>query len=415
MKSFIKKNFSTYSGLPKSIYVLFFARIINRMGGFIFIVLTFILRDHFNMNATSISIYLLLIGISSMAGTFIGGLLTDHFGRKKIMLTAQALSAISLIPCGMYKDSLFIIYFLIATNFFMGVVRPASSAITIDVTSGEEQRKKAFSLLYLAINIGVAIGPLIAGFLYKNYFAWIFYGDALTTLIAVLLVAIFVPESKPSKEEMEKSKHNISSGEKADQGSALVLFFKKPILVSFCFFTFLGTMVYSQHRFSLPLQLSEVYGEARGPELFGYIMSFNAIIVLLATMTVTYLTKKLSAISNVQIAYIFYAIGFGMLYFSSNIILFLISTLLWTIGEILAITNAGIFTANHTPMSHRGRFNAVIQIIGGLGFSLGPVVFGPIIDFYGVNVLWIFVLGVALIASFGLHIIKKFDIRKKTN
>lgn len=39
--------------------------------------------------------------------------------------------------------------------------------------------------------------------------------------------------------------------------------------------------------------------------------------------------------------------------------LFLLSTLLWTVGEILQVTNASVYVANNSPISHRGRFNAI--------------------------------------------------------
>ena len=98
LMSFIK----TYSGLSSAIYVLFIARIINRMGDFVHLFMT-----------------------------------------------------------------------LYLTRIMGFEVRPASRSMLTDLSKAEE-RHKAFSLLYLGTNFGVAIGPMIAGFLFRNHLPWIF-------------------------------------------------------------------------------------------------------------------------------------------------------------------------------------------------------------------------------------------------
>ena len=62
-----------------------------------------------------------------------------------------------------------------------------------------------------------------------------------------------------------------------------------------------------------------------------------------------------------------------MLFLAKTFMVFVISTIVWTIGEILSAINSGVYIANHTPMSHRGRFNAVIPLITGTGFALVPL------------------------------------------
>lgn len=63
-------------------------------------------------------------------------------------------------------------------------------------------------------------------------------------------------------------------------------------------------------------------------------------------------------------------LGSGMLAFARGPAIFLVSAAVWTAGEIVNATNAEVYVANHTPMSHRGRFNAVLPVLGGLGLSL---------------------------------------------
>src|SRR5919202_567030 len=63
-----------------------------------------------------------------------------------------------------------------------GVSRPASAALLTDLLP-PAQRVTAFALYRLAINVGFAAGPAVAGFLAERSFFLVFLGDALTSLV----------------------------------------------------------------------------------------------------------------------------------------------------------------------------------------------------------------------------------------
>ena len=60
------------------------------------------------------------------------------------------------------------------------------------IKNPDEDRRKAFSLLYLSQYIGVAIGSLIIGVAYKTIPNLGFIGDAITTLLAVGMIYVFI-------------------------------------------------------------------------------------------------------------------------------------------------------------------------------------------------------------------------------
>jgi len=43
-----------------------------------------------------------------------------------------------------------------------------------------ETRRAAFSLSYLGVNIGVALGPLMAGWLFTHTLSWMFWLDGVS-------------------------------------------------------------------------------------------------------------------------------------------------------------------------------------------------------------------------------------------
>lgn len=231
-----------YTKLPKSIYILFFARMVNSMGAFVYPFLTIYLTKTLLMDEGEAGFIVMLAVTAHLPGLIVGGRLADWLGRKKILLLFQCLAAICLIPCA----------------FFLGAAQPASAAMTTDLTN-PGNRKAAFSLLYLGGNIGFAVGPLIAGFLYNNYLMWIFLGDAATTFASLTLVYLFVKETLPSKEKIEESYQLENNYEKAERGNLWQVLWKRPKLLLFTLISLIYSFVYAQTTFSIPIQVIELF------------------------------------------------------------------------------------------------------------------------------------------------------------
>lgn len=404
----------TYSGLPKSIYVIFFARIINSMGSFVHPFLTLFLTKNLGLGTETVGFFLMMAATASVPGSLIGGKLADHVGRKKIIIVFQSLAALCLIPCAFLSKSITIPYLLILSSFFGGAAQPPNSAMMADLTN-IKNRKAAYSLLYLGINIGFSLGPLIAGFLYNHHLKLLFLGDAATTILSLILVAVFVEESIPTKEKAADTDNTdlYNENEKAEEGNLLSVLIKRPYLIAFATVSMIYSFMYSQYGFITPMQMDKLFS-SNGPKLYGSLMSINGIVVVTMTTVITVVTKKLRPILNITLAGLFFSIGFGMLFLAKTYITFAISTIIWTIGEILSATNSGIYIANHTPMSHRGRFNAVIPLITGTGFAVGPFMMGFFIRGRAVNSAWLVVFFFGVLATACMYLLYLNEKKKET-
>lgn len=379
------------------------------MGSFVFPLLTLLLTDKIGLSPDKAGIYVSIAGMSYLPGGLIGGKLADHFGRKKIMIIFQGAAAVLLIPCAFLGSSMIIPWILIIVGVLNGAAQPANSAMIADMTNSEN-RKAAFSFLYLGINIGFSIGPLIAGFLYKNYLPLNFLGNALASFISLTLLIIFVDESMPGKVKADQEINN--EYEKAEEGSVLKALMKRPMVLAFALLSSVYTFAYSQGNFSSTLQLRELFGD-NASNVLGLVHFTNGIVVVTMTTFIVYLTKKFKPVFNISLAGIFFACGFGMLYFISSIPLYLFSTIVWTIGEILNATNSGVYIADHAPISHRGRFNSILTIITGTGSAIGPLIMGGYIKLYGVRMVWPLVFIVTMCASILMFILNIKERNRK--
>lgn len=408
----IKNLFEDYTKLPRVIFILFLAQIVQSIGNFVFPFLAIFLTKTLMFAEQKAGFYVMMTTAAKVPGLLLGGKLTDVFGRKKVFVIFSSLSALCIFCCLLVSKKEIIPWLLALSAMFTGANYPAMKAMVADFTN-PDNRKAAFSLLYLGINIGFAIGPLIAGFLYNNYLNLIFIGDALSTLISVLLVFFFIEESIPDQASINNSILSNESNEKAEKGSVYRALISRPYLIIFTIIFTLYSFIYVQNEFTLPIQIVKIFGE-KGPQYYGTIMTINGIVVILLTMIVISLTRKIEPILNISLAGILYAFGFGMIYFSTNLFLFAISTILWTLGEIIASTYSDVYIINHTPITHRGRFSAIIHILIGFGFIFGPYLSGIFISHYQVENIWPLIFILAIFASFLMYLVYYFENRAHT-
>jgi MFS family permease len=386
-----------YRGLPRSVYVLFLARVVNSMGALVFPFLTLFLTDKLGVSAAQAGRYMLLLALVHIPGSLLGGRLADRLGRKRVLVIGQAVAGAFLLPGAFLGNSMLIPWLLLGGQFFSFLAQPSSQTMVTDLTN-PANRPAAFSLLYLGYNLGFAVGPLLAGFLFRDHMAWLF--DGFTTFAAAGLTLALVPETRPSREQVAASLA-VDSPERAEAGHALQALLARPLLLGFAGLLAVLSFIYVQYGFSLPLQLQELFLD-QGPVFYGSLMTVNAVQVILVTAPLVTLTRRRPAALNVAVAAVCYAVGFGMLYLVRSLPLFFLSVVLWTLGEILVTTNASVYIANHTPITHRGRFNALLPLVIGTGQAVSPAVVGQFIQLFSLRLVWVLLFGLALLAGGGL-------------
>lgn len=422
MKSSVKNVFKSvkinYGGLPPSIYILFVARIINRLGGFVYAFLALYMRTKLGMSEVEIANYVLINGAVSMLSPFIGGYVADKKGRKVIFVAVQFLGSLFFVACGLLTDTRpeLIPVLLICASFLYNMVGPINNAMVADITKNQNERRRSYSLIYLGINIGVAIGPILGGFLLANYVKWFFLGDALTTMISVVLVALFVKETMLSSEEMEEAE----DGEKMESGVTALIFVRKPVLLMYTMFAILNAAVYAQMGFGLSLHMDHIFGIEYGAKYYGMILSFNAVVVLSLTIFLTETLKRFRPVYNVALASLLNAIGFGMIAFiGSRLPLFFTSVFIWTVAEIVMVTNSNVFIMSHTPVNYRGRFSAIIEFLMGVGFVVSPRIMSYMMVNFSYETAWKGIGIISLVAFLGFmatgYIDKRVNGKRRNN
>src|SRR5690349_652970 len=124
------------------------------------------------------------------------GAFGDRYGRKRLLLIGLALFGSASILAVFAGDA----GQLIAARAVMGIGAAILTPVTIailPVLFEPEERGKAIAVLTMGMGIGLPLGPIIGGVLLRHYW-WgsIFLVNVPVALIAMIAVAILVPESK---------------------------------------------------------------------------------------------------------------------------------------------------------------------------------------------------------------------------
>lgn len=397
--------FEVYRGLPRSVYVLFFATIVNGMGIFVYPFLALFLTQKLDYSVAQAGFFMFIASLAYIPGTFIGGKLTDHVGRRLVLFVSQTLASGMFLVCGFLGTSNLVPFFILLNLFFDGFADPARQAIQTDITT-PENRQSSFALTYLGHNLGYSVGPVIAGFLFYRASEWLFFGNALMGFLSVLLNIALIPETKPTKEQLEESMKTDRT-DKAVEGTLLMALKERAGLLVFGVLISLYGLAYGQTLFSLPLSAVAVFGEEQGAAVFGKLMSLNALLVIFLNAPIVSVTRRFRTLANVAFAGLLYTAGFAGFFIAQSLPFFYLCTLLWTLGEIVDAVNTWYYIANHTPMSHRGRFGGIFPFITGSGRAIAPYFGGQIIQRFGLGILWLVTSAITTGGALGIKLLDR--------
>lgn len=387
-----------YKGLPKNVYILFWIQLINRLGDFVVPFLAMFLINKLQFNSKTASILVTCIVLLQIPGSMLGGIISDYWSRKGTYILSQTLSGLYILSCVVINNKVWIVILLFLSAFFSASVKPTVNTMLYDFLP-PNKRKTGQSLLYLGVNLGVSIGTLLAGFMFNNYLKLFFICDAATSFVAVGLVVFNI------KDEGERNL-KVNTKNKPSFIRELITNYK---ITFFLFLYLMYSFIYAQNSFSLPLMLNSLF-DGKGPVFFGYLMSINAITVVSLTALITYLMRKKPSLINITFGGALYAIGFGMIGISKHFPLFILSTIFWTIGEILNSTNFGVYLANNSNEEMRGRYSSLMFICYSLGRAIGILSMGGYINKFGITAVWPFIMLIACCMSltmFLFHISSK--------
>ena len=392
------------SEYPSQFWTLFWGSLIFAAGnGLIFPFLSLYLTGPLSFSMTEVGFMFVAVAVIGAVSQVVGGVLVDRIGRKPIMLFGLVGEAVSAAAMGfsgtILADAsgpirlLVISILVLLFGLTYGVYSPAANAMVADLIV-TEKRTKAYSLLRIVQNVGIAVGPAIGGFIATRSYLVLFLCAAFGSLAYVIITAFFIQETLPTRE--------ANSLSKADQGSDDAGFgpvFANNIFIIFCSLYLLSILVYTQMNTTLPVYLKQDFGVNESD--YGLLMSLNAAMVVLFQFPLSNWINRYEKGLMMAAGVLLFGIGFGMFAFVATLPLFFVAQAVWTVGEMVTSPISQAFAADIAPISMRGRYLGFYALIWGVASGIGPLLGGLVMDRIGGRFIWYAAIFINLLVMTG--------------
>jgi MFS family permease len=379
----------TVGGLPRSFWLLWANTLINRLGSFVLILLAFYLTQVRGFTPTFAGLVIGLWGVGGAAGTLLGGVLADRWGRKPTFLTALYLSAGLMVALGLMRSAVSIAVTVVLLGAASEASRPAMSALMIDLV-GPENRLRAFSLNYWVINLGFAFAAATAGFVANVSFLLLFVIDASTTAAAATLVAFTIKEP---------ARFGVMST--VEHQPSLRAVFRDRVFLAFVGVNLLTSLVFMQHISTLPIAMGH---HGLPASTYGTVIALNGVLIVALQLFMSRLLRRLRRATALAAAALIIGAGFGLTAFAHTTWFYAVTVLVWTVGEMLNAPSNSATIADLSPASMRGRYQGVYSLSWSAATFLAPILGTAVFQYLGDTAVWAgcFAIGLAVAA---LHLI----------
>lgn len=377
----IEKTKTIYREYPKQFWVIVGSNFIDHVGGaLIFPFFALYITQKFEVGMTEVGLLFALFSVTDMVGNMIGGALTDYLGRKTMIIMGLIISALTSLGMGFVQQLEWFYVMGAVSGLFATAAGPAHEAMLIDILP-EKKRSEGFGVMRVAMNLSVAIGPAIGGFIAAYSYRVLFIADTVTSLITALIVYLVIEESKPEVIERTAEKKTFKD---TFVGYGAVLKDRKFML--FVIISTISTLVYSQMYSTLSVFLRDVHGIPESG--YGWLMTFNAGLVVLFQFMITRRISSKPPMLILALGSLLYVVGFGMYGFVDVYLLFMLAMGIITLGEMVIIPVAQAYVGKAAPEDMRGRYSGVMGFSWMIPWMIGPLLAGLIMDNGDPNWVW---------------------------
>lgn len=387
---------------PRQFWLLFWGMLLSTIGSsMIWPFLMVYASERLSLPLTQTATLVTLNSTASLIMTFAAGQITDRAGRKIVMVISLLSNAVVYLffsHAATYTQFAIVMVLLGASN---PLYRVGADAMMADLI-GPEKRADAYSILRMSNNAGIAIGPAVGGFLAAASPYLAFYIAATGLFLYGLLVLFFARETLPQREAGPEVLVERWGG--YDR-----VIRDWPFIITVINITF-GLITASLMWILLPVYATKVIGIPK--QLYGFIPTTNALMVVLLQVLITQWTKRHPPLRMIALGMFFYAIGVGSVALGTGFWGFWMSMVIITIGELIIVPTSSTYVANLAPADMRGRYMSIYGLTWSLSIGIGPLLGGFLSDNFGPPATWIGGLVIGLVSTVIFFVIERAFYKK---
>lgn len=377
------KPWKELTKLPRPLWVLAGAMLVNRIGTMALPFFVLYLTKHLKLSASQAGFVFGVYGFVAFVVAPLTGKLCDRFNPVRIVLFSLTLSALFMALIPLVNGYGAVLALTIAWAAAGETFRPAALALRADL-SPPGMQKQTQTLARLANNLGMSVGPALGGFIAHKSFPALFYVDALTSAAAALVFFLFF-KAKPVQK--------CATAETVPSVGALRD--KKFVYMMFSFV--LVMCVFFQHESSMALFMVR---DLKLPEyFFGLVFTINTLMIVLMEVPISHYTAHWSHRFTLSLGAALFAVAYGWLVFAKGAADIIANTVIWTFGEMILFPGLLAYVTELSPANRRGEYLGIYTMGISLGFVLGPWAGTVVFDKLGAQTLWLGTFVFGLIAT----------------
>lgn len=349
----------------RNLLIIALIAIVNALGYGIIIPILYSYSMKFGLTDFQNGLLFASFSLCQFISTPIIGRLSDKYGRKPLLVASITGTAISFIMMAFAPN----IIILFAARMLDGITAgniPVASAVITDTTEPKD-RARGFGIIGASFGFGFIFGPVISASTVGIHTALPFLIAAAVSMIAVIITALFLPETNKHIGEIKKDKL-------FDFGKLISALTNKTVgatlLLTLIFFTASSMFIYAFQSASVkilhmsPQQISLLF------TLFGVLGLISQLVLLGRAQKLFGLKKTfLNALLWISFAYIF-------MFFARTIPLFVVASIM--LGLINSFIQPLIQTilSEETDEREQGEMQGINTSYMSIGQIIGPILAG---------------------------------------
>jgi dipeptide/tripeptide permease len=314
-----------------------------------------------------------LIGTFGLVVWFLpilGGTLADRFGFRRALLFAYLVMTVGYFLLGSLSatwmeplrhalgDKWLVLAILLVPALGPGVVKPCVAGTTARASS-ENVRSLGYSIYYTIVNIGGALGPIIAWLVRKQLglgIESVFRVAAASVFLMFWTTLFFYREPNRSGEEQ------VASVSAAIKNMFVVLGNRR--FVAFLLISSGFYIVFWQEFISAPLFVRKYINAQADVDL---LLSVDPIVVICLQILVAYLTRTMPAIRAIALGFLVTGLSWVLLAIHPTVPMVIASFAVLAIGEVIQASRYYEYISRLAPAGQQGVY---------MGYAFLPVAIG---------------------------------------
>ena len=331
--------------------------------------LSILLYRDYGLSATLIGLILGATAALSTLVSFYGGWLSDKWGRRNILLFGCLVSALSVALLGLSHQVIWLAIGVIGSGLSYGLIDSPGKALMADSLAEPKARELALHLRYFLLNLGAAIGPLlgVSYGLSARQETFLLLSVSYLLLGFIFLVGFRLAACQPS--------HAAGPGMRA----VLRVLWQDRGFLLLTMANMLLMLVYAQFESPLIQYLTRA-GTPEVERLIGWLVSTNALTIVILQFPLLHLTANWSIKRRLQLGVAFFlsaqlqfALGDTAIWWH-----WIVAVILLSIGECILFPLLNVLVDQMAPEHLKGSYFGAASM-SGLGIAIGALLGGWIL------------------------------------